>query len=112
MSPKHYLPVVFSALFLITGCKRNHDLTVGSKNFTEQVILGEIMAQHLEHRLNQKVVRRLNLGGTLLTHQAIMNGEIDAYPEYSGTAISAILKVSLMPDIDVIRERVHELYAT
>src|SRR5262249_37799647 len=63
-----------------------------SKNFTEQVVLGEIAAQHLEHRLKMKVERRLNLGGTLLAHQALLNREIDLYPEYTGTALAAILK--------------------
>jgi osmoprotectant transport system substrate-binding protein len=55
-------------------------------------VLGEIVAQHLEHRLHQAVTRRLNLGGTLLAHQALVSGEIDLYPEYTGTALTAILK--------------------
>jgi osmoprotectant transport system substrate-binding protein len=73
-------------------------IRVGSKNFTEQVVLGEIIAQHLEHRLSQKIDRKLNLGGTLLAHQALVNGEIDLYPEYSGTALSAVLKQSTAKD--------------
>lgn len=76
-------------------------LRVGSKNFTEQVVLGEIIAQHLEHRLHTKVERRLNLGGTLLAHQALLNREIDLYPEYTGTALTAILKDP--PDNDPVR---------
>ena len=74
---------------------------MGSKNFTEQVVLGEIIAQHLEHRLHQKVERRLNLGGTLLAHRRLLNGEIDLYPEYTGTALTAILKDP--PDNDPAR---------
>ena len=72
---------------------------VGSKNFTEQVMLGEIVAQHLEHRLGVKVDRKLNLGGTLLAHQALIKGSIDVYPEYTGTALTDILKLppSAMP---------------
>ncbi|MGH7164584.1 MAG: glycine betaine ABC transporter substrate-binding protein, partial [Nitrospiraceae bacterium] len=62
------------------GCTEERPITVGSKNFTEQVILGEIVAQHLEHRLSRTVDRKLNLGGTLLVHQALVNGEIDLYP--------------------------------
>ncbi len=85
---------------------------MGSKNFTESVVLGEIIAQQLEHKLNRKVVRRLNLGGTLLIHQAIMNGQIDAYPEYSGTALNAILKINMVPDPLAIRERLREVYRT
>ena len=76
------------------GCTREHPITVGSKNFTEQVILGEIVAQHLEHRLGRPIVRKLNLGGTMLAHQALLQGDIDLYPEYTGTALTAILKAS------------------
>ena len=75
------------------GCSGERPITVGSKNFTEQVILGEIVAQHLEQRLGHKVVRKLYLGGTLLAHQALVNGDIDLYPEYSGTALTAVLKL-------------------
>jgi osmoprotectant transport system substrate-binding protein len=75
------------------GCTREHPITVGSKNFTEQVVLGEIVAQHLEHRLGHRVDRKLNLGGTMLAHQALVRGEIDLYPEYVGTALTTILKL-------------------
>ena len=74
------------------GCTKERPITVGSKNFTEQVILGEIVAQHLEHRLGGHVERKLNLGGTMLAHQALVRGEIDLYPEYTGTALTAVLK--------------------
>ena len=77
----------------LAGCTREHPITVGSKNFTEQVVLGEIVAQHLEHRLGHRVDRKLNLGGTMLAHQALVRGEIDLYPEYTGTALTAILKL-------------------
>jgi osmoprotectant transport system substrate-binding protein len=77
----------------VAGCTKERPITVGSKNFTEQVILGEIVAQHLEHRLGGPVDRRLNLGGTLLAHQALVQGDIDVYPEYTGTALTTILKL-------------------
>ncbi len=80
------------------GCDRERPIVVGSKNFTEQVILGEIVAQHLEHRLTRKVDRKLNLGGTLLVHQALLNGDVDLYPEYTGTALLTILKVPSSAD--------------
>jgi glycine betaine/choline ABC-type transport system substrate-binding protein len=83
----------------------NRGIRVGSKNFTEQVVLGEIIAQHLEHRLQQKVNRQLNLGGTLLAHGALVNQEIDVYPEYTGTALTAILKEA--PDNDPQRVLAH-----
>jgi osmoprotectant transport system substrate-binding protein len=86
------------ALALSCGCSRSHLIVVGSKNFTEQLVLGEIMAQQLERRLGQKVERKLNLGGTLLAHEALLNGEIDLYPEYTGTALTAVLKLPLPSD--------------
>src|ERR1051325_1562248 len=80
------------------GCSRSHAIVVGSKNFTEQLVLGEIIAQQLERRLGQKVERKLNLGGTLLAHQALLSGEIDLYPEYTGTALVAVLKEPIQTD--------------
>jgi osmoprotectant transport system substrate-binding protein len=77
----------------LVGCTKERPITVGSKNFTEQVILGEIVAQHLEHRLGRRVDRKLNLGGTMLAHQALVRGDIDLYPEYTGTALTTILKL-------------------
>ena len=82
----------------ITACASDKPITVGSKNFTEQVILGEIVAQHLGHRLARRVDRKLNLGGTLLAHQAMLQGGLDLYPEYTGTALTAILKLPLTSD--------------
>jgi osmoprotectant transport system substrate-binding protein len=90
-----------AAALALWGCSSSQSgpaLRVGSKNFTEQVVLGEIIAQHLEHRLHQKVDRRLNLGGTLLAHQALVAGEIDLYPEYTGTALVAVLKGPVQTD--------------
>ena len=92
------------------GCTRERPITVGSKNFTEQVILGEIVAQHLEHRLSRTVARKLNLGGTLLAHQALVNGEIDLYPEYTGTALTTVLKLSPAHDPAASMATVREAY--
>ena len=78
---------------LLSACSGRHTITVASKNFTEQVILGEIAAQHIERRLGVKVDRKLNLGGTMVAHQALIAGEIDLYPEYTGTALTAVLKL-------------------
>lgn len=78
------------------ACDTERPITVGSKNFTEQVLLGEIVAQHLEHRLQQPVDRKFNLGGTLLVHQALIKGDIDLYPEYTGTALTSVLKLPPM----------------
>lgn len=86
--------LLFAALLTIfAGCRRDGEraVRIGSKNFSEQVILGEIAAQGLEAR-GIPVDRRLNLGGTFVCHQAITAGELDLYPEYTGTAFTAILQ--------------------
>jgi len=77
---------------LLAGCSHPARIVVGSKNFTEQVVLGEMLAQQIERRLQVRVERKLNLGGTLLAHEALVKGEIDLYPEYTGTALTAVLK--------------------
>jgi osmoprotectant transport system substrate-binding protein len=97
-------------VLLLAGCGRSNRLVVGSKNFTEQLILGEIVAQHVENRLGHKVERRLNLGGTLLAHTALLRGEIDLYPEYTGTALTAILKLPPDPDAAAVLKRVRDSY--
>ena len=76
----------------LAACSHTPRVRVGSKNFTEQLVLGEIVAQHLENRLHGHVSRKLDLGGTLLTQQAALNGDIDVFPEYTGTALTAVLK--------------------
>ena len=73
------------------GPARPNTIVVGSKNFTEQVVLGELLAQTLERR-GINVTRRLNLGGSFICDRAIRSGDIDAYVEYTGTALAAILK--------------------
>jgi glycine betaine/choline ABC-type transport system substrate-binding protein len=86
-------PSPFALLFalLIGACSKHPPLTVGSKNFTESVILGEMVAQKLESA-RCTVDRRLNMGGTFVADAAIRSGQLDSYVEYSGTALSAILK--------------------
>ena len=98
---------------IVSGCSGGkHAIRVGSKNFTEQVVLGEIIAQHIENRLHVTVERSLNLGGTLLAHQALVNGQIDLYPEYTGTALTAVLKDPIATDARAVRERVRAEYAS
>lgn len=98
---------------IVSGCSGGkHAIRVGSKNFTEQVVLGEIIAQHIENRLHVTVERSLNLGGTLLAHQALVNGQIDLYPEYTGTALTAVLKDPIETDARAVRERVRAEYAS
>lgn len=97
-------------LLLATACAKGPTIVVGSKNFTESVILGELLAQKLE-AAGCKVDRRLNLGGTLVCDAAIRSGSIDVYAEYSGTALTAILHRPPMHSRDEVNAAVERAYA-
>jgi osmoprotectant transport system permease protein len=86
------------------------NIRIGTKNFTEQLILGELMAQLIETHTDLSVTRRFNLGGTMICHQALANGEIDLYAEYTGTALMAVLGISEVNDGDLIHEVVAAQY--
>src|SRR5437762_13942984 len=80
--------------FLLScGPPRENRIVVGCKNFTEQIILGELIAQQIENKTHLPVERRFYLGGTYIAHQSILAGRIDVYPEYTGTALNAVLKL-------------------
>ncbi|MGH9621745.1 MAG: glycine betaine ABC transporter substrate-binding protein [Bryobacteraceae bacterium] len=106
------------AVLALSACSHRTVIVVGSKNFTEQRILGEIAAQQIERKLHIPVERRLGLGGTLLAHEALLHGGIDLYPEYTGTAASAILKQKVSRDPmtayrevrDAARKRFHVVW--
>lgn len=86
------------AAAILAGCRPSAGgITVGSKNFTEQLILGELLAQVLEPIVRQGVDRRFYLAGTYICHQAVLAGRIDMYVEYTGTALAAILKEKQFP---------------
>ena len=89
---------VFALLVMLvtSGCSKHGGgiIVVGSKNFTEQIVLAEMFAQQIEAHSALRVERRLNLGGTFICHDALVSGKIDLYPEYTGTAFTAILKDS------------------
>jgi osmoprotectant transport system substrate-binding protein len=85
---------------------------IGSKNFTEQVILGELLAQHLEAKTGLHVERRFYLAGTYICHQALLAGRIDAYVEYTGTALAAILKLPAEKDPVSVYDKVKQQYAS
>ena len=106
--------LVAVALVGTIGCGRRAEsptVTVGSKNFTEQLIIAELMAQMIEARTRLDVGRKLNLGGTMICHTALTRGEIDLYAEYTGTALTAILKRPVVPDPSQAYETVKEAYA-
>ncbi len=85
-------------------------IVIGSKNFTEQVILGEVLAQQIEAKTDLKVKRQLNLGGTFICHQAVKVGQIDGYVEYTGTAWTAILKQQPITDPKAVYRQVKKTY--
>jgi osmoprotectant transport system substrate-binding protein len=89
-----WLPPILAVVALLSSCSPSHSdrIVVGSKNFTESLILGELIAQQIEATTSLKVERRFYLAGTYICHQALLAGRVDIYPEYTGTALSAILK--------------------
>ncbi len=96
----------------LAGCRAQHSrIVVGSKNFTEQLLLGEIVAQHLERSTGLRVERKFYLAGTFICHQALLAGRIDLYVEYTGTALTAILKEPPLPDHEQVYQRVKREYA-
>ena len=96
----------------LASCSHQDRIVVGSKNFTEQVILGELVAQQIERTTHLEVDRKLNLGGTLVCHDALVAGQIDTYVEYTGTALTAILKMPPLSDSNQVYESVKGAYAT
>jgi osmoprotectant transport system substrate-binding protein len=95
---------------LLAACSPPHRLTVGSKNFTEQLILGEMLAQLIASVTQQPVDRRLYLAGTYICHQALLAGRIDLYVEYTGTALAAVLKQRPSGDHRQVYEEVKDEY--
>ncbi len=85
-------------------------VSVGSKNFTEQLILGELMAQLIEGSTNLEVKRVFNLGGTMICHNALKQDDLDLYAEYTGTALKAILKRDVISDPDMAYDAVESAY--
>jgi len=88
------IPLILAATLLLASCgpPRQSRIVIGSKNFTESLILGELIAQQIENHTHLPVERRFYLAGSYICHQAILGGRIDIYPEYTGTALTAILK--------------------
>src|SRR5215813_10778398 len=86
-------------------------VVIGSKFFTEQVVLAELLAQHIESRTGIPVERKTNLGGTLLIHKAMLAGDLDLYVEYTGTALTAVLGETPKGDSKATYKRVKEQYA-
>jgi len=101
---------IIAAVLTLSACNRRDRIVVGSKNFTESDLLGEIVAQQIERRTSVPVERRFHLGGTFVCHQAITAGQIDLYVEYTGTAYTAVLKLPPGPGPDSVYRAVVEEY--
>ena len=98
------------SLAILPACPRQPHVVVGCKNFTEQIILGELIAQQIENKTHLHVERRFYLGGTYIAHQSILAGRIDIYPEYTGTALTAVLKEPPGSDRKAVYGRVKSEY--
>jgi glycine betaine/choline ABC-type transport system substrate-binding protein len=107
------LTLLLALTLLLTSClpSRENRIVIGSKNFTEQLVLGEILAQQIENKTHLSVERKFYLAGTFICQQAILSGRIDIYPEYTGTALTAILKEKPEGTPEEVYRRVHDEYA-
>ncbi|MGH9678294.1 MAG: glycine betaine ABC transporter substrate-binding protein, partial [Candidatus Acidiferrum sp.] len=108
-----YFLFLLNFLYFTSACHKpsQSTITIGSKFFTEQVVLAELLAQHIEARTGIQVIRKTNLGGTLLVHKALLSGDLDLYVEYTGTALTAVLNESPQGDSAAIYRRVKQLYS-
>jgi glycine betaine/choline ABC-type transport system substrate-binding protein len=97
-------------LLALPACRSHPHIVVGCKNFSEQIVLGELIAQQIENKTHLPVERRFYLGGTYIAHQGILAGRIDIYPEYTGTALTAILKEQPSSDRKAVYDRVKSEY--
>ncbi len=98
------------AAILFSATALGQTVRVASKNFTEQFVLAELYAQAFE-AAGIKVERKINLGGTLIVHKALEEKQIDFYPEYTGTMLTAVLKMDVMTDRAAVYNKVKEEYA-
>lgn len=104
------LILIFLGLIVFAYRPTAPTIVIGGKNFTEQYILGEILAQHIESRTKLKVDRRFNLGGTFIVHEAVKTGKIAGYVEYTGTALTAILKQQPIKSPEIVYQKVKQEY--
>jgi osmoprotectant transport system substrate-binding protein len=108
-----YFLYFLNLIYFVSACRQpsQSKITIGSKFFTEQVVLAELLAQHIEGKTGIPVIRKTNLGGTLLVHKAMLAGELDLYVEYTGTALTAVLNDTPQGDSAAVYNRVKQLYS-
>lgn len=92
------------SVLLFTACSGSEKVVIASKDFTENKIIAEMMAQIIEQNSDIKVERKLNMGGTFVCFEALKKGEIDIYPEYTGTGLTAQLNLPVETDPDKVYE--------
>ena len=92
------LTLALAAMLFFTSCAKDDTITIGSKDFGENIVIAEMLSQLIEAHTPLKVNRKLNLGGTFVNFNAIKNGQIDIYPEYTGTGLTAHLKMDVVND--------------
>src|SRR6185295_12539618 len=102
--------LVVAVLLASVTTRASRSIVVGSKNFTEQIVLGELIAQAIEAE-GVPVSRRLNLGGTFICDRALRSGDIDLYVEYTGTAVTAVFHQEVGHDPERAFQQARELYA-
>jgi osmoprotectant transport system substrate-binding protein len=114
MIRRFFIVSALAACLVLTACSppRPDHPVIGAKNFTEQVVLGELLAQEIEAKSNLKVERRFYLAGSYICNQALVSGRIDAYVEYTGTALTAILKQPVDRNPNSVFDTVRRLYAS
>lgn len=107
-----YIVLLIALLLVFGNCgvNKKKEIVVGSKNFTESIILAELLAQRIEAATQLPVTRKFNLGGTNLCHQALISGQLDLYPEYTGTALVAILNKPPEKDAKLVYQAVRDEY--
>jgi len=111
LSAVSVLTALLISLFSFSCSPSHRDrIVIGSKNFTESLILGELLAQQIEAHTNLEVERRFYLAGTYICQQAVLAGRIDVYPEYTGTALTAILKDKTGSDKESVYQQVKSEY--
>jgi osmoprotectant transport system substrate-binding protein len=105
------LRLAMGGALALAGCREPANaVLVGSKNFSEQIVLGELLAQQIEAHTSLRPDRRFDLGGTFLCQQALLAGQLDLYPEYTGTALTAILKEPPANDPAAVYQTVRDAY--
>jgi len=119
LRPLAVLPMVLLLVPLVMEggsllLRNEPDVVIGSKEFSEQLLLGEILAQTIEENTGLTVKREFGLGGTMVCHAALVNGEIDIYPEYTGTGYLSVLQIKSDGPLEVgqVYQTVKEQYRT